>query len=156
MGAAFLDLASAARNWRGRWCLSSYHYPQGFSRYWILLSQALWPKDRHEVASPPLASSSEKHVLVRQSLFKWGHPVDIVHLPLIHFLEGFERPTHGWATCDRLNLLDHIWWALGRVILITGWKFVLVLVITTESIGFPLFHILLQFPFPYKLLYLFL
>ena len=155
MGAAFLDLASAAGNWRGRWCLSSYHYqnsPGIESFYHEHYDQRIVMKLLH----PPSIFFWETHVLVRQSLFKWGHPVDIVHLPLIHFLEGFERPTHGWATCDRLNLLDHIWWALGRVILITGWKFVLVLVITTESIGFPLFHILLQFPFPYKLLYLFL
>ena len=82
--------------------------------------------------------------------------MDAVHLPLVHFLKGFELSTRGWATYDRLNLPDHIWRVLGRVILDTGWKFVLVLVVAFESTRFPHFHILLQFPFLYKLLYLLL
>ena len=46
--------------------------------------------------------------------------MDVVHLPLICFVEGFEQPTHGWATYDCLDLPDHIWWALGRMTLIIG------------------------------------
>ena len=117
-GVAFLDLVSTVEKWRGRWCLWSYHYPQRFSWYWILLLWAWWSRGRYE------AASLLKHLLQRKKCScqfvsaSRGYSVDAVHLPLIWFIERSERPSCGWLACDRLYLPDHAWRMLGRMVLV--------------------------------------
>ena len=89
----------------------------------------------------------EKYVPICSSLFRGGYSVDSIHLPLIWLLEGFDWPFCGWPAYDRLYLLDHAWWILGRTVLIPWWGFTLVLVILLRPTRFSILHKPLQFPF---------
>ena len=150
-GIASLVLTLAIEKWRGRWCLRNCHYPQGFF-YHEHYDQGVVMRLLHSSG----ILFREKHVPVCLSLLQGWDPMNAVHLPLIWFLEGFEWPTCGQPSCNRLYLPNHTWRTLGREVFIPWWGFALVLVVIPGPIGFSLLYKPLQFPFSYKFLYLLL
>ena len=157
MGAIFQDLASAAEKRVGRWCLQSCHCPRGSSWYWTLPLWVLGPTGHYEVAlpPPPRVFLVERHILVRSSLLERGYHMDAIHLPLACFLEGSEWPSCERSSCDCFYFPNHILWGLERVILVPGHEIVLAFISIPNLVGLLLLHIILQFFFPYQLLYLF-
>ena len=85
----------------------------------------------------------EGHILVRLFLLKRRYHVDVIHLSLACFLEGFEWPSCEWPFCNRLSLSNHILGRLGWMIITPGRGLMLALIAISELTIFPFLHIFL-------------